>query len=141
MDPYCYKSSHGDSALTLNIIYFSVKSPEITQALSEENFVAGNSGVISCVSDALPPAKHHWLFNGAELQPNKTTKYDLTARQDLIVHNLTQADTGTYTCVATNIYGQVSKDKDIKVGKLNNSWQTSVYIKVIKNRNTVEPKP
>ena len=99
------------------MIFSSVKAPEITQDISEENFVADGTGVISCVSDALPQASHHWLFNGVRLEPNKTAKYTLTSRQDLMVHNLTQNDTGTYECVATNIYGEATKGKLIKVGK------------------------
>ena len=94
-----------------------MKAPEITQALSRNDFVAGNNGTISCVSYALPPASHHWMFNGLKLEPNKTTKYELTDRQDLIVHDLNQADTGTYTCVATNAYGTDTKDGYFKVGE------------------------
>lgn len=94
-----------------------VKVPKITQDISEESFVADDTGVISCVSDALPQANHHWLFNGVKLEPNKTTKYALTSRQDLMVHNLTQNDAGNYTCVATNTYGKAEKSKFIKVGK------------------------
>ena len=79
--------------------------------------MAGNTGLISCVSDALPSADHHWLFNGAKLETNKTGEYGLTPRQDLLVHQLSQNDTGTYTCVATNTYGRTTKEKYIKVGK------------------------
>ncbi|CAB3990725.1 contactin-4-like isoform X1 [Paramuricea clavata] len=95
-----------------------VKPPEITRALFQENFVAGNTGLISCVSDALPSADHHWLFNGAKLETNKTGKYGLTPRQDLLVHQLSQNDTGTYTCVATNTYGRTTKEKHIKVAEI-----------------------
>ena len=94
-----------------------MEAPQITQALSEKDFVAGNSGTISCVSHGLPPANHHWTFKGAQLHPNQTSKYALTANQDLIVHDLNQADTGTYACVATNAYGGDTHEKYIKVGK------------------------
>ena len=100
------------------LIFSSVKAPEIIQDISEENFVANGTGVISCVSDGLPPPSHHWLFKGVRLEPNSTAKYTFTPRQDLVVHDLTQDDAGNYTCVATNTYGQAIKSKSIKVGKL-----------------------
>ncbi|CAB4028805.1 contactin-3-like isoform X1 [Paramuricea clavata] len=103
-----------------------VKPPEITRALFQENFVARNTGLILCVSDSLPSADHHWLFNGAKLETNKTGKYGLTPRQDLLVHQLSHNDTGTYTCVATNTYGRATKEKYIKVGDVSTQIDATV---------------
>ncbi|XP_028407908.1 contactin-3-like [Dendronephthya gigantea] len=95
-----------------------VKPPKITAALSHQNFVVENTGMISCVSDALPHASHHWLFNGVKIEPKKTAKYKLTKAQNLLVHNLTQNDTGAYTCVAMNMFGKDTKETYIKVAEI-----------------------
>ena len=94
-----------------------MKPPDITSDLIAKDFTVGNTGQISCISEATPRAKHDWFFKGEKLEINKTTKYDLKDDQDLLVHNLSHNDSGIYACIASNMFGSVSKDRYIKVGK------------------------
>ncbi|XP_046841633.1 contactin-6-like isoform X2 [Xenia sp. Carnegie-2017] len=123
------KNAFGFAYQTVSL-QVQVKPPDITSDLKAKDFTVGDTGQISCISEAIPRAKHDWFFKGEKLEINKTTKYDLKDDQDLLVHNLSHNDSGIYACIASNMFGSVSKDRFIKVAEI-------VFIKRPENKTDV----
>jgi len=62
---------------------------------------------ISCSAIGKPEPKITWYKNGHELLENTREKH---GKSILLIRNLMQRDTGTYTCVARNMVGETRKD-------------------------------
>nr|XP_023418560.1 carcinoembryonic antigen-related cell adhesion molecule 1-like isoform X2 [Cavia porcellus] len=73
----------------------------------ESYFRAGTFLRLSCDADSNPPAQYSWLVNGSFLQPT----------QELFIPNISENDTGSYTCLVSNLASGLNKSsvKDITV--------------------------
>ena len=61
---------------------------------------------ITCKVRANPAASVTWLFNGKPLSKTQVTRYKTSnCNQTLFIQNVELRDTGSFTCVGTNEYG------------------------------------
>ncbi|NXI54769.1 DCC protein, partial [Chloroceryle aenea] len=60
----------------------------------------GKDAVLECCVSGYPPPTFTWL-RGEEALPIRSKKYSLLAGSNLLISNVTDADSGTYTCVVT----------------------------------------
>ncbi|NXL46878.1 DCC protein, partial [Podilymbus podiceps] len=60
----------------------------------------GKDAVLECCVSGYPPPTFTWL-RGDEVLPVRSKKYSLLAGSNLLISNVTDDDSGTYTCVVT----------------------------------------
>ncbi|NXJ97199.1 DCC protein, partial [Corythaixoides concolor] len=60
----------------------------------------GKDAVLECCVSGYPPPTFTWL-RGDEVLPLRSKKYSLLAGSNLLISNVTDDDSGTYTCVVT----------------------------------------
>ncbi|XP_040396103.1 netrin receptor DCC isoform X3 [Cygnus olor] len=60
----------------------------------------GKDAVLECCVSGYPPPTFTWL-RGEEVLPIRSKKYSLLAGSNLLISNVTDDDSGTYTCVVT----------------------------------------
>ncbi|XP_064294307.1 netrin receptor DCC [Phalacrocorax carbo] len=60
----------------------------------------GKDAVLECCVSGYPPPTFTWL-RGDEVLPMRSKKYSLLAGSNLLISNVTDDDSGTYTCVVT----------------------------------------
>uniref|UniRef100_A0A672UIW2 Netrin receptor DCC n=1 Tax=Strigops habroptila TaxID=2489341 RepID=A0A672UIW2_STRHB len=60
----------------------------------------GKDAVLECCVSGYPPPTFTWL-RGDEVLPTRSKKYSLLAGSNLLISNVTDDDSGTYTCVVT----------------------------------------
>ncbi|KAK2523391.1 hypothetical protein Q9233_010002 [Columba guinea] len=60
----------------------------------------GRDAVLECCVSGYPPPTFTWL-RGDEILPIRSKKYSLLAGSNLLISNVTDDDSGTYTCVVT----------------------------------------
>lgn len=94
---------------------FISDKPEVDQSPQLLKFAsdAGDSGRITCRSQASPLARYSWARSGSPIRANTTGKYYTTYKQIdalvsesiLIITHVTSADYGNYECVAKNDLG------------------------------------
>ncbi|XP_068280521.1 netrin receptor DCC [Nyctibius grandis] len=60
----------------------------------------GKDAVLECCVSGYPPPTFTWL-RGDEVLPIRSKKYSLLAGSNLLISNVTDDDSGTYTCVVT----------------------------------------
>ncbi|XP_056181720.1 netrin receptor DCC [Falco biarmicus] len=60
----------------------------------------GKDAVLECCVSGYPPPTFMWL-RGDEVLPIRSKKYSLLAGSNLLISNVTDDDSGTYTCVVT----------------------------------------
>ncbi|KAG8507050.1 Carcinoembryonic antigen-related cell adhesion molecule 1, partial [Galemys pyrenaicus] len=82
-------STQRSDPLTLNVLY-GPDPPTISP--SHDNYRAGANLSLSCQATSHPPAQYSWLVNGRPQQ----------ASQELFISNITESDSGAYTCLAHN---------------------------------------
>ncbi|XP_074852067.1 LOW QUALITY PROTEIN: netrin receptor DCC [Carettochelys insculpta] len=62
--------------------------------------VQGNDAVLECCVSGFPMPTFTWM-RGEEVIPVRSKKYSLLAGSNLIISNVTDDDSGTYTCIVT----------------------------------------
>ena len=79
-------------------------------AVSELSVVIGSSVDLQCPVTGLPQPTVHWLREGHAftLLDHPNLRVD-NAGQILRVHNMQLVDIGSYTCIASNVAGNASK--------------------------------
>uniref|UniRef100_A0A8C4UNC6 Netrin receptor DCC n=1 Tax=Falco tinnunculus TaxID=100819 RepID=A0A8C4UNC6_FALTI len=60
----------------------------------------GKDAVLECCVSGYPPPTFTWL-RGDEVLPIRSKKYSLLAGSNLLISNVTDDDSGTYTCIVT----------------------------------------
>ena len=88
-------------------LYLSSGLPNvtITNGLQSTLFV-DQSLHITCKVRANPAASVTWLFNGKPLSKTQVRRYKISnCNQILFIQNVELRDTGNFTCVGTNEYG------------------------------------
>lgn len=80
--------------------------PSFTRKLKETPCVLGSSALLECKVSGSPPISVDWFRNGLKLVSGE--KHQMSFSDNLCileVNSLSNSDTGTYTCKATNVAG------------------------------------
>lgn len=77
----------------------------------------GSSGTvrITCAALGNPKPIVTWKFNNKELVESSRIEFKHDNKSMLILKDTSQADTGKYRCVATNYFGSIYADLDLKI--------------------------
>lgn len=86
--------------------------PQIT-ALNNAVATVGATLVLNCISSGDAPLSFQWRFSGRALANNARISGARTGT--LTISRLTESDNGTYTCIATNSYGNDSAEASVIV--------------------------
>ena len=87
-----------------------------------ERALEGSNVTLSCQANGLPLPTIKWMKNNLEIDDKRHNQQPLG---DLTINNVDVEDEGEYTCIANNIYGEVSSKTNFEVIK-----------KLSKNANT-----
>lgn len=72
--------------------------------------------IIKCTDRSNPPANITWLFDGAPFTSTQEKRYTRESCNELlIITHAEVGDTGTFTCIATNEYGNSSESVFVNV--------------------------
>ena len=118
----------------LLILLFSISAkPNVTKISSNQEVISNNAATFHCNATAKPIATFYWLKDGVELSNITRSQVNITYSTDgsncndsdppeqcvssstvMILHTMLN-DTGNYTCVAFNDYGNKSKSLHLAV--------------------------
>ncbi|XP_072279247.1 myopalladin isoform X2 [Pyxicephalus adspersus] len=97
---------------------------------------------LDCKVSGLPPPDIMWLLNGRPVSPDATHK--MLVRENgihsLLIDPLSQADAGTYTCIATNKTGQNSFSLELSV-MAKEVQRAPVFLEKLQNCGVPEGHP
>lgn len=89
-------------------------SPSIKSSCSKVEYDVDDDVYITCEVKSNPQAKITWLFNGKPLTPQH--KLDMTScSQKLHIPYASIANSGAYTCMASNQYGTVNETCNVMI--------------------------
>ncbi|XP_054254285.1 netrin receptor DCC-like, partial [Indicator indicator] len=74
----------------------------------------GMDAVLECCVSGSPPPTFTWL-RGGEVLPTRSKKYSLLAGSNLLVANVSQEDSGTYTCLGSSEGENSSSSAELSV--------------------------
>ena len=78
--------------------------------------VNGTNVEFHCLAQAEPVHNIQWLFNNGGEPLVNSKKYRLSDRNSrLVVINVMLNDTGTYTCITTNVHGMANSTATLQV--------------------------
>ena len=70
---------------------------------------------IRCKAEGLPAPTIDFQYNGMSLRNATDPRVIMRSENDLILNNVSESDSGTYRCVASNALGVVFKQQYIKM--------------------------
>ena len=79
-------------------------------------FLKDSQGTLRCQSNAIPRANYTWTKNDIPLTLG--TKYNVNDGELLVIHTLTEEDTGVYKCTAENVFGKAEQVINVTIGTL-----------------------
>ncbi|XP_067846589.1 hemicentin-1 isoform X2 [Heptranchias perlo] len=88
--------------------------PTILTAETEYTVIEEAQAALPCIADGVPEPLLTWQKDGIILQ-DTPGKYRLMQSGELTVENATPDDTGSYTCIATNVAGHDTKTVSLTV--------------------------
>ncbi|GAA6099393.1 hemicentin-1 isoform X2 [Tachysurus ichikawai] len=88
--------------------------PTIRRSEPELWVVENNRAMLSCAAEGVPQPVLSWEKEGITLT-DPTGAYSILSSGELVLENAKPEDSGSYTCVATNIVGQDSQTVDLSV--------------------------
>ena len=96
-----------------------VAAPVIVMGPSNETRLEGDVAVFACLAEAEPLHDVTWYFQDSDI-PLSGNRYAIEPSNDpnygqLTVSNVTEADTGRYTCLVSNVHGNDSASADLAV--------------------------
>ncbi|XP_059503813.1 hemicentin-1 isoform X2 [Stegostoma tigrinum] len=100
----CTASNLAGSSSSVMVLTVHIP-PTIHTADTEYTVVKESQATLPCIVDGVPEPVITWKKDGKILH-NTPRKYRLTLSGELIVENTMPDDTGSYTCIATNVAGQ-----------------------------------
>ncbi|XP_069057513.1 carcinoembryonic antigen-related cell adhesion molecule 5-like [Pleurodeles waltl] len=92
--------SHSTSSQYILTVSYGPDTPVISVNPKESAYAAGSAITFSCTAASHPPALYTWLLNGESL---------LNTGPELVIHSLTLADSGNFTCNTSNSVTHLSK--------------------------------
>ncbi|XP_048809113.1 titin-like [Lagopus muta] len=104
---FAVQNDVGKSSCTASVeVLDRIIPPSFTRKLKETPGVLGSSALLECKVAGSPPISIDWFQNGMKLVSGE--KHNITFTDNLCileVNSLSNSDTGTYTCKATNVAG------------------------------------
>ena len=91
---------------------FCIVPPQIT-AIDTQVAAVGTAITLSCTSSGDAPINYHWTHSGNTLTNGGRISGANT--NTLTITGLTEADNGTYTCIATNAHGNDTTEGSVTV--------------------------
>lgn len=91
------------------------EAPQIFKELEDISCSEGQLAMLECKISGEPAPDVTWLYDNIPLDPS-TGKYEFDKQEEmyrLYIHNCTYLDIGTYSCTATNKFGQVQCAADV----------------------------
>ena len=79
-----------------------------------DSFVAGKKGILTCHVAGDPIPSITWFKNGVPIGPSRRYKYQ-DNKALLTVLSVQPHDSGIFTCLAENKYGQLNSSTNINV--------------------------
>ncbi|XP_067874549.1 carcinoembryonic antigen-related cell adhesion molecule 5-like isoform X2 [Heterodontus francisci] len=95
-----------ESDLFQLIIYYGPDEPQILMNPKTRIFSYGSNVTLTCSVDSFPTSEFRWYLNGVSLSQSKN---------QLIISNVRQNNTGNYTCETYNKETNLSKQKTIPI--------------------------
>ena len=99
-------------SFTVHACIFYVAPPQIT-VVDTEVAAVGTAVTLSCTSSGDAPINYHWTHSGSTLTSGGRISGANT--NTLTITGLTEVDNGTYTCIATNDYGNDTAEGSVTV--------------------------
>ncbi|KAH3791376.1 hypothetical protein DPMN_144860, partial [Dreissena polymorpha] len=87
--------------------------PQIGEASRLLTFTVDETASLQCTAIGIPAPTIRWLKDGRELE--NSHKYNITSGGTLIIRSLKEEDTGSYLCSASNIAGQATQERLIRI--------------------------
>lgn len=108
--------------------------PKFATKLGRAVVKEGQMGRFSCKITGRPPPQVTWLKGNVPLQPSaRVSMSEKNGMQILEIHEVTQDDMGTYTCMVVNGSGKASMSAELSIPGLDNATRLS--------RGTKDPSP
>ncbi|XP_055025429.2 myopalladin [Misgurnus anguillicaudatus] len=116
--------------------------PHFLQAPGDMLAHEGRLCRLDCKVSGLPHPEIMWLLNGKPIYPNITHRMMVRENgvHSLVIDPLTQADHGTYTCIASNKAGQSSFCLDLRVVE-KEMKQAPHFLEKLQNTGVAEGAP
>ncbi|XP_035310390.1 myosin light chain kinase, smooth muscle isoform X3 [Cricetulus griseus] len=109
--------------------------PKFATKLGRAVVKEGQMGRFSCKITGRPPPQVTWLKGNVPLQPSaRVSMSEKNGMQILEIHEVTQDDMGTYTCMVVNGSGKASMSAELSIPGLDNATRSFV-------RETKAPSP
>uniref|UniRef100_A0A672STA6 Myopalladin n=1 Tax=Sinocyclocheilus grahami TaxID=75366 RepID=A0A672STA6_SINGR len=116
--------------------------PHFLQAPGDMSAHEGRLCRLDCKVSGLPHPEIMWLLNGRPIYPDLTHR--MLVRENgihsLVIDPLTQADDGTYTCIASNKAGQSSFGLELRVVE-KELKQAPHFVEKLQNTGIAEGSP
>jgi len=97
----------------LFVVFFTCVVPPQITSVHNEVAAVGTTAILRCASSGDTPLNFQWAFSGSMLTDDTRITGALT--ETLIISQLTEADNGTYTCIAINDHGRDSGEASMIV--------------------------
>ncbi|XP_057309057.1 contactin-4-like [Hydractinia symbiolongicarpus] len=92
----------------------SFRKPKFMRYISEKRHNPGSDVILPCMSSGIRPIIYTWKLNGEVIEKRHRIKF-AHKKSMLKIKRIRNADVGTYTCIASNAYGNLTFDFDIKM--------------------------
>ncbi|XP_078092379.1 cell adhesion molecule CEACAM5-like isoform X2 [Mustelus asterias] len=87
-------------------IYYGPYQTELLMASKEHTILYGSNVTLACEVESFPPSKFRWYRNGVNLHHDK---------EQLIISNITQDNSGNYTCETYNEKTRLVQQKSMQI--------------------------
>lgn len=108
------KNSLGSKQSSADVRVRHSSPPKIAVAPANVQTRLGETVNFQCRATGEPQPKIVWQFNGSPV-PTVRGHYEISSQNTLYVNDVTQADSGHYTCQAVNEAGAVSVDATLTI--------------------------
>nr|XP_033816119.1 hemicentin-1 isoform X1 [Geotrypetes seraphini] len=102
----------GSSSSTMDLIVHI--PPRISHTETEYSVVQNSQTILPCIVEGIPVPAITWKKEGAPLT-NTLGKYTVLQYGELILDNAAPEDSGSYTCIASNVAGEDARTVDLLV--------------------------
>ncbi|XP_060708629.1 carcinoembryonic antigen-related cell adhesion molecule 5-like isoform X1 [Hemiscyllium ocellatum] len=113
------------------VIYYGPDEAQIVITSKEQKVSYGANVTLECKIESFPPSNYKWFLNGEELPHHGKV---------LVVSNITQGNSGNYTCQGYNVQTRMEKKNTIHLSPLesndledykNKSWIAAAVVGIL----------